>query len=413
MLLVAGCESEGRSKSTEKALAQAFAGPVELPLRQEISPDTPTVAKVKHGTKLDILQVRRRFVRVRTPGGEVGWTDSRHLLTSEQMAKLADLARASKALPSQGEAMVYSSLNMHTDPSRQSTSFYQLTEGMRVDVVSHRLTPRTNDPPPLFRVPKPAPRVMAAKKKREPKDPPPPRPAPPAVPKNWVEMSKTVFPPPPPPPPEPVVPETPGKKKRVRKQREKPKVPMEDWYLVRTKDGKAGWILARMCHLAIPDEVAQYSEGARITSYAALADVRDGEEIKHHWVWTTIREGGEQYQFDSFRIFTWVVRKHRYETAYIERDVEGYYPLLVKRGGVPQFSLVTRDEADGKLHRKTYVLEGYLVRKIKDELYDPKEQTAPSDEVISELAPEANPAEAASRSLLDRVKGLFSSGKAD
>ena len=41
---------------------------------------------------------------------------------------------------------------------------------------------------------------------------------------------------------------------------------MEDWNLVRTKDGKAGWVLSRMLVMAIPDEVAQYSEGARITS---------------------------------------------------------------------------------------------------------------------------------------------------
>ena len=34
---------------------------------------------------------------------------------------------------------------------------------------------------------------------------------------------------------------------------------MEDWNLIRTKDGKAGWVLSRMLVMAIPDEVAQYS----------------------------------------------------------------------------------------------------------------------------------------------------------
>ena len=101
---------------------------------------------------------------------------------------------------------------------------------------------------------------------------------------------------------------------------------LEDWSLVRTKDKRAGWVVTRNLVMAIPDEVAQYSEGARITSYFALADVQDGDQIKHHWLWTTSRDTGRPYDFDSFRIFTYVLRKHRYETAYIERRVEGFYP---------------------------------------------------------------------------------------
>ena len=52
-------------------------------------------------------------------------------------------------------------------------------------------------------------------------------------------------------------------------------IPLEDWYLVRTKDGKAGWVLSRMVSMAIPDEVAQYAEGHRITSYFSLGKVDD------------------------------------------------------------------------------------------------------------------------------------------
>ncbi|HYP13350.1 MAG TPA: hypothetical protein VEQ63_05470 [Bryobacteraceae bacterium] len=398
------CTQDERPGARDRTLAEAFSGPIELPLRAEIAPTSKPVSTVKHGEKLQIIQVRRRFVRVRTSRGDVGWTDSRHLLTAEQMNKLGALAAEAKRMPSQGEAMVYTALNMHTDPSRQSTSFYQITEGMRVDVVAHRLTPRTNDPPPIFRIPKAAPRAVT-KKKKEPKVPPPPRPAAPQLPPNWIALSKSTIPPPPPPPEPPPEAVKAGAKKRRRPKKEAPKVPMEDWYLVRTRDGKAGWILSRMSHLAIPDEVAQYSEGARITAYAALKEVQDGEEKKRHWIWTTIREGGEPYQFDSFRIFTWVVRKHRYETAYIERDVEGYYPLLAKPGAVPQFSLVTREE-DGKLHQKTYVLEGYLVRKIRDEIYDPGRRTEPGDKVISQLGPE-EPGESETTSLMDRVRGFF------
>ncbi len=80
-----------------------------------------------------------------------------------------------------------------------------------------------------------------------------------------------------------------------------------------------------MLYLAIPDEVAQYAEGHRITSYFALRQTKEGNSIKNDWLWTTITKGLEPYEFDSFRVFVWSQRRHRYETAYIERNVR--WPL--------------------------------------------------------------------------------------
>jgi hypothetical protein len=181
---------------------------------------------------------------------------------------------------------------------------------------------------------------------------------------------------------------------------------MEDWTLVRTKDGHAGWVLTRNLVMAIPDEVAQYSEGARITSYFPLAEVRDGDETKHHWLWTTIRGGGKPYQFDSFRVFTWVLRKHRYETAYIERGVEGYYPVSVEPGATPKFSLILRG-ADGNLYRKTWVLEGYITRKIAEEPYQMPADNSPPQTGDEEYSEEDESDELEPQSLVDRLKSFF------
>jgi hypothetical protein len=205
------------------------------------------------------------------------------------------------------------------------------------------------------------------------------------LPANWVDLSKSTLPPEPPEPPP-------------------PPVPVEDWSLVRTKDGHAGWVLTRNLVMAIPDEVAQYSEGARITSYFALADVQDGDQTKHHWVWTTIRDGGRPYQFDSFRVFIYMLRRHRYETALIERNIEGYYPIVVERGATPKFTLILR-EKDGKLYRKTWVLEGYNARKIAEAPYEmPKDKSPPITEEEDEESDEEGEEKP---SLADRIKGWF------
>jgi uncharacterized protein YgiM (DUF1202 family) len=368
--LLGGCSNE---PPKAPAIGSAFAGPIKLELHEEISPASKVIATAKHGEKLDVLQVRRRFVRVRTPNGRQGWTTSRNLLSQTQMQDLQSLSDRTAKLPAQGEATVYDILNMHPQPSRVSPTFYQIAEGMRVDVLAHKLSPRNAAAPPgnTFDLKKPPP-SRAKRKKKEPEVEPPPRPAAPKLPPNWIELSKTIEPEPPPPPPEEA-----ASKKKKRRVRPKPSgPPMEDWTLVRTKDGKAGWVLSRMLVMAIPDEVAQYSEGARITSYFPLAEVNDDGQIKHHWLWTTIRDNSAPYEYDSFRVFTYVVRRHRYETAYIERGIEGYYPTDVTPGSTPKFSLILR-EADGKLYKKTWIMEGYMVRKIGEEPYVPKSSDAP------------------------------------
>ena len=107
-----------------------------------------------------------------------------------------------------------------------------------------------------------------------------------------------------------------------------PKKPviLEDWSLVRTKDNQIGWVLTRNLIMSIPDEVAQYAEGKRITSYFDLGAVHDElKGMKHNWLWTT-SSAPLPYDFDAWRVFLWNRRRHRYETSYRQRDVEGYFP---------------------------------------------------------------------------------------
>ncbi len=108
-----------------------------------------------------------------------------------------------------------------------------------------------------------------------------------------------------------------------------PPPPLDDWDLVRTKDGTAGWVLARNLYMSVPDDVAQYAEGNRITSYLSIGDVQDGDQVKHNWLWTTAASSLKTAEFDSFRVFVWSKSRHRYETAFIERNVTGFFPVVL------------------------------------------------------------------------------------
>jgi hypothetical protein len=90
LLLVSSCSNP---RNNTPALAEAFVGPSTLPLHQDLSPKSPVSATVHHGEKLEIVEYKRRFLKVRTTGGMLGWTDARQLITPEQMADLERLTR--------------------------------------------------------------------------------------------------------------------------------------------------------------------------------------------------------------------------------------------------------------------------------------------------------------------------------
>jgi len=43
---------------------------------------------------------------------------------------------------------------------------------------------------------------------------------------------------------------------------------------------------------------------------------------------------------------------------YIEKNVEGYFPVEAKVGPAPVFSVIGRDDNDNKLYKKTFTLIG-------------------------------------------------------
>ena len=320
------------------------------------------VATVKHGDRLEILQRRRLFLRVRAPNGAEGWTEDRQLLGAADMTALRDLASRASKMPTQGQAFSFREMTLHTLPAAQSPSFFTIAPNDKVEVLAHMRTPRI-DLPRRALIP-PAPKKAKTGKQgnaKAPKYPPVPMPKPPAPPSNWLDLSQTDL-------SDEEVPPEEAPAPRV--------IPTDDWSLVRTPSGQSGWVLTRRLVMAIPDEVAQYAEGKRIVSYFPLATVMDGDEKKATWLWTTSLSGPQPYDFESFRVFVWNARRHRYETAWIARNVKGFSPVLVRkveygeapRGRAPAataqypgFSICMEDDSGQKMRRE-YALLGNIVR---------------------------------------------------
>jgi hypothetical protein len=220
----------------------------------------------------------------------------------------------------------------------------QLAEHEKFDVIAHRVVERAAPPKRELIAEKPKVVKKAAKKDVKPKKgavPLPPPPAAPLPPADWIGLSTGRDP-----------------DASAEALHESTPVVTDDWTLIRTRAGQSGWVVTSGIYLEIPDEVAQYAEGHRITSYFSVGKIADGGEQKDIWLWTTSEKLGEDHDFDSFRVFTWSLRHHRYETAYIQRRERGFFPVLAKTG---EFS-VCLERPDGTRVRKQYTMLGNAVK---------------------------------------------------
>lgn len=372
------------------AAGQVFAGPAELVLHEDINPKSKPTGLVYHGDKLDVLQQRRRMFKVRAATGVQGWTDERNLMSTERMDALAKLEDQVRRWPSQGAATTFDELNVHTEAQRFSPSFIQIKPGETFDIMAHQISPRAE---PTHRIlVKPQPKSDAGKKNSKKKQVLPNAPPAPKPPADWLELSEERQPVP------IVVPEN----KKPEAQVKDP-TPEDDWTLIRTAKGAAGWVLTSRIFLSIPDEVAQYAEGHRIVTYFPLGRVHDVERDvdKETWLWTTVRAGRHPYDFDNVRVFVWNPHRHRYETAYIHKNVEGFMPVVIRKmDHEVTFSVCLADDDEVK-HGFTYaVIDNRVHSAGVGECAKPETAT----EVVTRTAPAAPPPAATAPSFSQKLK---------
>ncbi len=371
----------GCNKAPEETLAQAYIAPLSVNLRSQLNQKNTTATVLKHGDRVSLIDVRRRYVKVRTSKGAEGWIDSLDLLSPEDMQRITREREQARRLPPEGSATAYETLNIHLDPSRRSPAFAQVPEGGALIILGHRVSPKVAPlPRPSLMLERSRAPARKQKNSRRAKAglPPPPLPPAPKPPVNWTSLwgaaqapaESTEG-------PREGSPDKSKQSATAAANDPKKRVVLEDWTLVRTKDGAIGWVLARNLMMSIPDEVAQYAEGKHITSFFELGTVEDEEKgKKHSWLWTT-SAAAEVPDFDSWRVFLWNRRRHRYETSYRQRDVEGYFPVHVDSpdpGGLGRaFYLITKDD-DGKFRRRCYRFDGVRVHLAGTEDYRPGER---------------------------------------
>jgi uncharacterized protein YgiM (DUF1202 family) len=341
----------------------------ETSLRDRVATMYNKIGTVHNGDRLEVLEKQRRFLRVRTDGGQEGWIEERSLVPQEVYDAFQKLQQDNASQPVQAHGTTRAELNMHDTPSREGDHLYQLKDGEKVEILKRATAPKNAPKPPAAN---PAQSGKSAV-------PPAKRPsAPTGTPSNQTPPATAAPPAQTPAPTKPPAQGTAAKTKAGQpassagkvKESEPPKPIMEDWYLVRNSSGRVGWVLLRMVDLDVPLEVAQYAEGQRIMGYFVLNTVQDGDkQVSQYLVLLNEPKDGLPWDFNQIRIFTWGRVRHRYETAYRERNLEGYFPVKTghqmfgKEGDLPTFT-IHKETDDGQMVDILYKLNGPIVRRV-------------------------------------------------
>jgi SH3-like domain-containing protein len=304
-LLLPGC---GRGRG--RVLEIVYVSAPQAILRDQVAAIYNKTGVVKNGEAVQVLERERRFVRVRTSSGTEGWIEQRALVNKQVYDGFQKLAQQQQNAPVQAAGITRGETNIHLDPARDSEHLYQLDQGAKVSLLKRATS-------------------------------------------------------------EKIVSGAPAKPNPEKQGSSKPVMPlMEDWWLIRDPQGRTGWVLARMVDLDVPLEVAQYAEGQRIVAFFVLDQVPDSDRrISQYLVLLTEPKDGLPFDFNQIRVFTWNVRRHRYETAYRERNLNGMLPAAVsqenfeKEGNLPVFVIHVRDDSGNVLARK-YKLNTPIVRRV-------------------------------------------------
>ena len=309
-----------------ETLGEAFVSEKAAPLLSGIAQVRQATGTLRYGERVTVIGRRNEYVKVRTNTGTVGWVESRQLMEPALWQRSIKLLELVRGMPVQARGRTKVSTNLRVQPGRTQPRLYQFGRNVPVEIVG---------------------RAVA----------------------DWVQAT--------------------DEKESGNEPQETKK---EDWFLIRalatrppgetsargaetttTQPGDqtvpiAGWVVARFVELDLPDAVREGAASANIRPLAwfELNRVSDPSGDKPQYLVAAARgPEGQVCDFTALRVYTWYVKKSRYETAFIENNLCGQMPIRLDKGpkGEPEFRFGVMD---GNKEERVYRLMQTVVRRVRE-----------------------------------------------
>jgi SH3-like domain-containing protein len=291
----------------------------QMYLHDRVAAVSNRVAEVVNGQPLEVLEHGRRFLKVKTQKNEIGWIEERAVIDAKTSDAFVQLAVRHKQDPVVATGAVRDDIYLHVLPGRDTEHFYLLGANAKVQLLARASVPKTAAPsfgspakrtapkPPLSAGGNPSPPSASLKALT---------PAPGAKPSLSASSGAA-----------------PVRASPVAPAAVEPPAIMEDWWLVRDAQGRAGWLLSGRVDVDVPDAIGVYAEGQRMVGAYVLTKVADpdsdapGNEVPEYVTVLSPPKSGLAFDFDQVRVFTWSLKRHRYETAFRLHPIQGYLPV--------------------------------------------------------------------------------------
>ena len=359
LLLAVGCSKIRHHEQKELV----YVWTRQIYLRDRVAAVSNRVAQVTNGEELEVLEHGRRFLKVKTPKNEVGWIPDRAVIDNKAYDAFAQLADQHKRDPVVATGTLRDDMYLHVSPGRDTDRFYLLPGNVKVQMLVRASVPKT----PVNAAPA-APKNEAPDKadEKEEKEPTP------------ISMERRVA-------------TRPGSKPTSSAPSgESVPVLLEDWWLIRDNQSRTGWVLGNRVDVDVPDDVAQYAEGQRIVGAYVIAKIHDDEsnspnhEVAEYVTAMAPPKSGLPYDFDQIRVFTWSLKRHRYETGYRVHPIQGFLPVRITseaapNGREPVFSFQVSSSPDISIDPETGIARPAATRTISFALRDTTVRRVGSD----------------------------------
>jgi SH3-like domain-containing protein len=309
-----------------ETLGEAYISTHSAPLLSSVAQVREQLVMLHYGERVDVVARRNEYNKVRTSAGLVGWVDTHQLMEPALWQRSVNLLAQVQSMPVQARGRTKVATNLRVQPGRTESRLYQFTRGVPVEIIG---------------------RAVA----------------------DWVQVTD-----------------------EKDASNEAPEAKKEDWFLVRgiatrppgennargaesttTHPGEqttpiAGWVIARFVELDMPDAVRDGASSANIRPIAwfELNRAPDPSGDKPQYLVAAARGAeGQICDFTTLRVYTWNIRKTRYETAFIENDLCGQLPIRITKGpkNEPEFRF---HEKAGAKEERQYRLIQTVVRRIRD-----------------------------------------------